>query len=78
MTMPKAAQHLTAEQTAGLVQSGMGLDYGFGVCQPDAFDRALAARVQALRGVKVRSCITLRRAPRLRTPRRPPEAPRTP
>jgi acyl-CoA hydrolase len=55
----KAAQHLTAEQAAGLVTSGMWLDYGFGVCQPDAFDRALAARAQDAKGVKVRSCITL-------------------
>jgi acyl-CoA hydrolase len=59
-TPRKAARHLTAEQAAGLVTSGMWLDYGFGVCQPDVFDQALAARVHELRGVKVRSCITLR------------------
>jgi acyl-CoA hydrolase len=38
----------------------MWIDYGFGICQPDAFDAALAARVQELRGVKLRGCITLR------------------
>lgn len=56
----KAAKHLTAEAAAALVQPGMWLDYGFGVCQPDVFDAALAARAPALRGVKIRSCITLR------------------
>jgi len=56
----KAATPITAEQAAGLVQSGMWLDYGFGVCQPDVFDAALAARAPALRGVKIRGCITLR------------------
>lgn len=54
------AKPITAEQAAGLVQSGMWLDYGFGVCQPDVFDTALAARAQDLRGVKIRSCTTLR------------------
>jgi acyl-CoA hydrolase len=54
------AKHVTAEEAAGLVQSGMWLDYGFGVCQPDAFDTALAARAHELKGVKVRGCITLR------------------
>lgn len=56
----KRAKHISAEEAAGLVTSGMWLDYGFGICQPDVFDTALAARVQSLRGVKIRSCITLR------------------
>jgi acyl-CoA hydrolase len=56
----KTARHITAEAAARLVTSGMWLDYGFGVCQPDVFDQALAARANELRGVKVRSCITLR------------------
>lgn len=61
MIRPKMAPtHLTAEQAAGLVKSGMWLDYGFGVCQPDAFDAALGARASDLQGVKVRSCITMR------------------
>jgi acyl-CoA hydrolase len=38
----------------------MWLDYGFGVCQPDVFDAALARRTPDLRGVKIRACITLR------------------
>ena len=56
----KKAQHVSAEQAAGLVTSDMWLDYGFGVCQPDVFDKALAARMATLRGIKVRGCITMR------------------
>ena len=54
------AEAITAEAAAGLVQSGMWLDYGFGITQPDVFDKALAARVPELTGVKVRSCLTTR------------------
>jgi acyl-CoA hydrolase len=53
-------QRITADQAAGLVRSGMWLDYGAGLCQPDAFDRALAARRDALHAVKVRACLTTR------------------
>lgn len=53
-------KHITAADAASLVTSGMWLDYGFGVGQPDVFDTALAARVQDLRGVKIRACISLR------------------
>jgi len=56
----KGAQHISAEEAAGLVESGMWLDYGFGVCQPDVFDQALGARMGDLSGIKVRSCITMR------------------
>lgn len=56
----KLAKHITSAEAAGLVTSGMWLDYGFGVCQPDVFDKALAARALELRGVKIRSCITMR------------------
>ncbi|MFT5510353.1 MAG: acyl-CoA hydrolase [Hyphomicrobiaceae bacterium] len=56
----KAAKHITAEEAAGLVSSGMWLDYGFGMCQPDVFDAALAVRARELKGVKIRNCITLR------------------
>ena len=56
----KAARHISAEAAASLVQSGMWLDYGFGICQPDVFDKALAARMAELRGIKVRACITMR------------------
>jgi acyl-CoA hydrolase len=56
----RGAKHVTAEEAAALVQSGMWLDYGFGAGQPDVFDKALAARVAELKGVKIRSCITMR------------------
>jgi butyryl-CoA:acetate CoA-transferase len=49
-----------AEGAAALVQSGDWVDYGFGVGQPDLFDRALAARKSALRNVNIRSALTLR------------------
>jgi len=38
------AQTISAQQAAGLVRSGMWLDYGVSLCQPDVFDAALAAR----------------------------------
>ncbi len=53
-------QPIAAEAAAALVRDGMWLDYGFGAGQPDVFDAALGARAQELRGVKIRSCITLR------------------
>lgn len=56
----KQAKDVSAEEAAGLVKSGMWLDFGFGVCQPDVFDTALAARVGDLKGVKIRSCLTVR------------------
>ena len=53
-------QVITAAEAAALVKSGMWLDYGFGATQAEAFDKALAARVHELSGVKVRSCLTTR------------------
>lgn len=53
-------KHISAREAAGLVQSGMYLDYGFGICQPDVFDQALGARAADLQGVKIRSCLTMR------------------
>ena len=51
---------ISAEEAAGLVKSGMWLDYGACHCQPDVFDRALAARRDKLTNVKIRSCLTMR------------------
>ena len=51
---------ISPEQAAGLVKSGMWLDYGACHCQPDVFDRALAARKDEVTNVKIRSCLTLR------------------
>jgi acyl-CoA hydrolase len=54
------ARTITPEEAAGLVTSGMWLDYGAGLGQPDLFDRALAARVRGLSNVKIRHCLTMR------------------
>jgi hypothetical protein len=37
------AQTISAERAAGLVKSGMWLDYGTSLCQPDVFDKAVPA-----------------------------------
>ena len=54
------AQTISAAQAAGMVKSGMWIDYGATLCQPDAFDLALALRKEELQDVKFRSCITMR------------------
>jgi len=54
------AQRTSSAVAAGLVTSGMWLDYGVGLCQPDEFDRALAARKNELENVKIRSCLSMR------------------
>ncbi len=58
--MTGAPRRASAAEAAALVQSGDWIDYGFGMCQPDAFDRALAARKSELRGVKIRSAASYR------------------
>ena len=50
----------SAEAAAALVQPGDWVDYGFGLGQPDLFDRALAARRAELRDVRIRAALTLR------------------
>jgi acyl-CoA hydrolase len=54
------AQTISGEQAACLVRSGMWLDYGVALCQPDVFDKALADRRETLRNVKIRSCLSMR------------------
>jgi acyl-CoA hydrolase len=54
------AQTVSAERAAGFVASDTWLDYGSGLCQPDVFDRALAARIGNLSNVKIRHCLTMR------------------
>ena len=56
----KRAQQISAEEAALLVKSGDWVDYGVTLCQPDVFDKALAARKSELRNVKFRSCISLK------------------
>jgi len=54
----RAARPITPEDAARLVRSGDWVDYGFGMGQPDLFDRALAVRRDELRGVHIRACLT--------------------
>ena len=63
MTMRVATtpvQPISADEAAGFVTSGMWLDYGTSLCQPDVFDRALAARIKDVTNVKIRHCLTMR------------------
>ncbi len=55
-----SARNLSGEQAANLVRSGMWLDYGVSLCQPDVFDKALAARSGELENVKIRSCLSMK------------------
>ena len=54
------ALEISAEQAASFVASGMWLDYGTSLCQPDVFDKALGARIRELTNVKIRHCLTMR------------------
>jgi acyl-CoA hydrolase len=60
MGKEKSAQRIRADEAAELVHSGMWVDYGFGMGQPDVFDTALAARSSRLRDVMIRACLTVR------------------
>ena len=55
-----SAQEISPAAAADMVQSGMWLDFGVSLGQPDVFDTALAARVADLADVKVRLCFSLR------------------
>ncbi|MGH6892359.1 MAG: acetyl-CoA hydrolase/transferase family protein, partial [Dongiaceae bacterium] len=54
------ARKVSAAEAAALVKSGMWLDWGFGLAQPDRFDQALAARKDELKGVNIRACLSMR------------------
>ncbi len=54
------AQRISASDAAALVRSGDWVEYGTGIGQTDAFDAALAQRVDELEDVKIRTCLTLR------------------
>ena len=54
------ARRITPQEAANFVQPGMWIDYGATLCQPDAFDAALALRRDDLHGVKIRACLTVR------------------
>jgi acyl-CoA hydrolase len=46
------AETISADRAASFVRSGMWLDYGATLCEPDVFDKALAARKDELENVK--------------------------
>ena len=52
---------ITAEEAAAMVRPGDWLDFGFGMGQPDAFDRALAARDELGGPVWIRAALSMRR-----------------
>ncbi len=54
------AKRISAAEAAGLVKSGMWLDFGGINAQPEVFDKALAARAGELSEVKIRSCLSVR------------------
>lgn len=54
------AKLTTAEEAVKVVKSGDWVDYTWGVCTPDALDRALAARSGELFDVKVRGGIIMK------------------
>jgi acyl-CoA hydrolase len=56
----RQALRVSAEAAAAHVRSHDWIDYGFGLAQPEAFDRALARRAGQLQGVKIRSALTVR------------------
>lgn len=63
MKMRKAAapaQTVSASHAAGLVRSGMWLDYFGSINQPDLFDTALGERVTELSDLKIRTALTMR------------------
>ena len=51
---------ISAEDAAARVKSGDWVEYGFGLGQPDVFDRALADRASKLERVKIRGCLAMR------------------
>ena len=53
-------KRVSAAELAAMVRSGMWLDYGATLNQPDAFDRELGARVGELERLKIRSCISMK------------------
>jgi acyl-CoA hydrolase len=63
MTTLTSAMRISAEAAARLVRPGDRIDFGAGLVQPDAFERALAARVDELHDVIIRGCLSVRPRP---------------
>lgn len=55
-----SAKTVSPDEAAGLVKSGMWIDLGGGITQPEFFDGALAERVGELSGLKIRNCLSIR------------------
>src|SRR5579863_2968138 len=51
---------IDADASAAKIKSDSWVEYGFGLGQPDVFDRALAARVNSLERVRIRGCLAMR------------------
>lgn len=62
---------VTAEEAAKAVQSGDWVDYGFGAGFPELMDKAIAARKDELKDVKVRGGLVIR--PRIEVVEQDPE-----
>ncbi len=56
----QSAQKISADQAVNLVKSGMWLDYGATLCQPNVFDEALGARITEFSDLKMRYCLAMR------------------
>ena len=54
------SKFVTPEQAAKAVQSGDWVDYGFGAGFPELMDKAIAARKEELKDVKVRGGLVIR------------------
>lgn len=60
MARPPSPAVIRPDEAAALVRPGDSVDYGFGLGQPDLFDRALAARRDELHDVTIRAALSLR------------------
>ena len=56
----RTAAPISADAAAALVTSGMAIDYGVALGQPDVFDAALGRRVPELSGLTLRACLALK------------------
>jgi acyl-CoA hydrolase len=60
MAREASPRTISAEEAAAMVSSGHWVDYGATICQPDAVDQAIAARIDELHDVSIRGCLSLR------------------
>jgi len=60
MTNGTTPRRISAQEAAALVKPGNWVDYGAVLAQPDAFDAALAERVDEVHDVGIRACLSTR------------------